>query len=273
MPESAPLEMTDLLLVTGAPRSGTSLMHHLLGSDALTLALPYEAKFISHQLMALRQSKAEFAACNHAFFDSPAAMSGHSRRYFDDIFAGLRRQHEVPILLFKDPALALALDEALELFPDARVVLMLRDPRDIVASLLEVGQRLEGRGADYAFRAENLPGVIHYALSHYAPAFELLRRPENQSRLLPVLYERFVQYPQQEIERLRQFTGLMLEGAMRRNWEVPAETPIQQAWSSDLYGQPISAERVGRYRQRLSPEALTLIETSCQGFMQVFGYA
>lgn len=275
MPESAPFDMPDLLLVVGSPRSGTTLMHHMLASDPLTLSIPYEAKFLSHHLNAYRLSKEDFAGYNHAFFSDPAEMREHSRRFFAGIFSELHQSHSVPILLFKDPAISLSLHEALELFPDARCVLMLRDPRDIVASLLEVGKRLETAGADYGFGLKNLPGVIHYALKHYGPAYELMNQASTQGRILPVLYERLVTHPEAELERLREFTGLMLGNYHPgQSWsgEVPADTPIQHAWTSELYGQPVSASRVGIYKRLLSPEAIQLIEANCQAFMQIFGY-
>lgn len=275
MPESAPFDMPDLLLVGGSPRSGTTLMHHILSTDPLTLSIAYEAKFLSHYLAAYGQSKQDFDAYNHAFFADSAELRQRTRAFCEGIFSELRQREGVPILLFKDPALSLHLHAALELFPDSRFVLMLRDPRDVVASLLQVGKRLEGAGADYGFRLENLPGVIHYAIKHYGPAYEALQDPHLRPRVLPVYYERLVQQPEAELERLRDFTGLMLHSYQpEHSWagEVPADTPVQHAWFSDLYGQPISPSRIGMYRYMLPPEAIQLIESSCRFFFEVFGY-
>jgi hypothetical protein len=269
-----PFDMPDLILVGGSPRSGTTLMHHILSQDQLTLSLAPEAKFIGAYLSAYRQSQADYSDYNHAFFSDRDQLRGQTQAFFNAIFDDLRQRHGVPILLFKDPALTLTLAEALELFPDCRFVLMLRDPRDMVASLLQVGQRLEGSGADYAFRPQNLPGVIHYAIKHYEPVYALLQDPQTRARILPVYYESLVLQPALEMERLRTFSGLMLaDYRPDQAWTgAPAITAIQRAWGSELYGQPLSAGRIGIYRRLLPPEAIRLIETSCRQYFEIFGY-
>ena len=158
-------------------------------------------------------------------------------------------------------------------------VVLLDEPTaqlDEQASARLMADLLETAGADYGFGLKNLPGVIHYALKHYGPAYELLQQETTRGRILPVLYESLVNQPEVELERLREFTGLML-GSYHpgQSWsgEVPADTPIQHAWTSELYGQPVSNSRVGNYRHLLSPEAIQLIEAHCQAFMQIFGYA
>ncbi|HEY9842710.1 MAG TPA: sulfotransferase [Candidatus Obscuribacterales bacterium] len=264
----------ELILVGGSPRSGTTLMHHILSTDPRSLAIPHEAKFLGHFLTAYRLSKQEFAAYNRHFFADLAALQAHSRAFFAGVFSGLAPKPD-DVLVLKDPAATLSLAEALEIFPASRCVLMLRDPRDIVASLLAVGQRLEGTDADYTFTIDNLPGVIHYAIKHYAQTYALLQDESARTRILPVYYERLVLQPEAELERLRNFTGLALNGYRPdQPWagDPPPRDPIQQAWVSELNGQALSQRRIGNYRNTLPPQAIWLIETSCRPFFQIFGY-
>jgi hypothetical protein len=140
------------------------------------------------------------------------------------------------------------MDWLMRLFPDAQVVHLIRDPRACVASLLDV----------HWWRGGFYDAVTTWVMSdRELKAFGRRAAPGTYYALR---YEDLLADPRSELEKLcgfldEEFDETMLEFATAANDIVPEH----KVWHS-LTHQPLDASRGERWRDRLQPEQVGLIE-------------
>lgn len=257
----------EFVFVTGCPRSGTTLTQAILAQAPNCFSSTAEAKFWGHYLEAFRKSRSLYASHHQAYF-SESQLEKQTRQCLLGLLEGLKH----PRLVFKDPWISSSLAELLHLLPEARCVVMLRDPRDILASLLEVGKRLSAHQASYSFRLDNLPGVLHYMQQHLTP-LEVLLNQGLPKQILCLKYEDLVTEPEAQIQVLESFTGWTLgnfdpHGPWAEEVELKDE---RHAWLSQHHGRAINRQSIGNYLS-LPARAIRAVEQYCGSFMQSFDY-
>lgn len=117
--------MTRLALVVGCPRSGTTWLENMLLAHPAAAGLPTGETFA---FLAARGLWAEVEARS----ELDAAL----RRFYDRVFGAALARAGADVYVEKTPAHAFYLREIVSLYPDARVVHVVRDGRDVVRSLL-----------------------------------------------------------------------------------------------------------------------------------------
>lgn len=154
------------------------------------------------------------------------------------------------------PALARA-------YPDARFILIRRDPRGILASLLQMMRRNPSQAA------HTISYMRHWR-KEVAVTDHLLEDRRLHERLLLVHYEELASKPQEGVERLAAFLGVEPEPGMLN--PVMGEGGEGNANSSygDLNG--ISSRPVERWREVLEPRMQRTIEYVCGPEMWASGY-
>lgn len=165
----------------------------------------------------------------------------------------------------KTPGHALWLPQIKELFPNARVLFSVRDPRDVLVSYDERWNK--GRlDTEYLIRTAAL---LKFYLTRLLtdPGF-----PPEQIHW--VKYESLVADPTQNLERICDFLGVRFEPSMlafyRRHANVARETADGQ--HHRLLSQPVTTDHIGRYEKALSPSQIALVERFLGNEMQSLGY-
>jgi hypothetical protein len=159
---------------------------------------------------------------------------------------------------------------------DARFVVMARDPRATAVSMMRVGERLAKAGMPntYPRDMERLGRRIEQA---YAFLFGSPRRIWGR-RLAWIQYERLVADPLRVARKLTDFTGLDLSGYDPRaawpGWNDGrvATEKVGGNYASDLWGKPVTAERVETWRDVLTEQEAQTILTMCPNITGMFGY-
>jgi hypothetical protein len=125
------------------------------------------------------------------------------REYLDALLApmvsGLAADE---LFLEKSPAHALFLPEILEMLPESRIIHLLRDPRDVVSSLLAASK---GWGRDWAPRQAEHAIVTWLNHVHAARAAAALARP---GQFVEMTYEALHRDPHCELAKTIAFLGL-----------------------------------------------------------------
>jgi hypothetical protein len=242
-----------LVFVVGCPRSGTSFLAGAIGSlpGFVDLGEVTPLKAVLPTLASLPPEKA----------------AGDLRRQLEalrrlGLVRGLRGVEQTPELAFMLPAVLVA-------YQEARVVHIVRDGRDVAASLLERGwlsASREGRddahlpyGAYSRFwvepeLAEEFPLVSDARRAAWAWRRYVTAARHESQRVLEIRYEDLALDPTSVAARIAEHLDAPLE---------PVERSLARA----------HAESLGRFRDDLTPEQLEDVELEAGPLLRSLGYA
>jgi len=255
--------------VGGFLRSGTTLVQSVL------CAAPGMHGMVG-EVLALR-GPVEGLARTLMYFDQ------HGRDYFDDpadavaVFGGqmqafverARARWGCTHVALKHPQLTPQFPLMARALPDARFVVVVRDPRDVVASALEG----RARGAD-EFEGWP-PRQIAAMWSRYATQALQSTDADYTRRLHVVRYEDLVRSPGPAVQKLAAATGLDLSGFDPEATVAPelqsGDRPTRPL-HSPLYGRALSPKRIGRYAQVLTPAQVAAVEAATGPVRAALGY-
>lgn len=152
----------------------------------------------------------------------------------------------------KTPQHWMFIDRITGIFPDARFVHLVRDPRDVVAGLLEMDWWNTGSARKTA---------RHWRRT--VEAAERARRTHGGDRHTIVRYEDLIVEPEPVLRALCDFLGLDFSDSMLdHRASAQRAFPRSEAAYKGLATRAIDPSRVGRYRTRLSPSQIRVIEAT-----------
>lgn len=273
------------IFVGGSQRSGTTLLTECLCSGSETNPYIGESGSLRALLQVHTMMEQRFEDESKLHFGSRPAMDeyfGSCLRLF--LSHTLATNKPAESLVLKEPHLTMYFPLLARLLPAAKFVMSVRDPRDVVTSMLRVGEKLKDQGKSHLFNSGNIPQIARSVQKFYAPVINLANSDSKfKAAVCWVKYEDLVAAPEQEIAKLRQFTGLKLEGfdpddhSMRTHEGHVASRAEDQRitpWISGLMKEKgVRASSVGRYRDKLSKKQIGEIEQTLKKFMNIFGYA
>jgi 2-polyprenyl-3-methyl-5-hydroxy-6-metoxy-1,4-benzoquinol methylase len=259
-----------VICIVGAPRSGTHLVNSVLCASDEVLPMLSEtvpAAFLLEAYEATRTHIRRFPGIHFESSEEARTLYGRTLREFVD---HLCRRYDREVCVFRSPRLSLSVPTLRELADDAeidlRVICMVRDPRDVAASMRVWSARQQARGmpplspdgrVPIGTTADELWDLGQWYLKNYrsilGPALD--GEPDDQ---LCVRYEDLVQRPAPTIRALGRFCGLSLHGsASGRGWktaQIPfsPEEPRVGLAVTELFGAAISDSSVGAWTRELS---------------------
>jgi hypothetical protein len=261
------------IIITGCRRSGTTLLTAILSRHPELLVHPYEAQFflelhqrygkqISDVSKAIRdlvehryRSESVTVESLFARFQStqPVSLAELSQGYLA-LWAGPSAQRCQ--LVFKHPALVFHLDMVFSLFPNARIIHLVRDPH---ANILSQRQRWT--------RASLWECIGWWRDAARAGHFLAETRPEICTE---VTYEQLVKTPHETIRNLCSVLGITYD---ERLLEFDLETRI---YSPGEDGNKDASKRapakMDAWKQHLTDLDIALIEQECKHEMAWWGY-
>lgn len=254
------------LVVTGVGRSGTSLVREILRAHPAVYGIPHETRYLREFLttfskldVVVEDALAYLAAlpsCPFKVFDTVWLRKQWVRaeasrlEFVQTLFESARRRYAGKTrVVLKDPDAVLALPELDSVLPNARVVICLRDPRAVLASM-----------KTYIPSRARLTGVEVWNRS-----LEVTKRwqRDHGDRTFLLQYEELVSNTESVIRRLCDFSELdyterMLDFKQPSGVYQPAGVILKSSLSS--------------WRSLLRPEEVCFIEKRCREGMQMLGY-
>ena len=259
------------IFVGGAPRSGTTLVQNVLDCHPKILGVP---EFLNLDRIVelrnrLRQGIARGAI--DAFASAPE-VDRLTVQFIEDLLLPLADRHGAPYLSEKTPSNALVFRELLELFPAARCIFVLRDPRAVIASMLEVGARAAAQGHPTQPWTRSLPAAVAYVQRYFRAA--CAAEADAPGRVLVLRYETLVTEPEAETRAVCDFLGLpwtdaMLSPASRSH---PGEQAIVR---TAIWYDPASFRRdpdpagIDMWKERLSARQKAVITLTFAGMPEM----
>jgi hypothetical protein len=153
----------------------------------------------------------------------------------------------------KTPHNALIVETLCQWYPGATIVHLLRDPRDAVASMLRM-----------PWAPKNVASNTYAWLRFNQGAWRSRHRPQY----LLVRYEDLVTQPELQLRRICAFAGEEYSPAML----VPNSDPSADRPWFDRAEEPVTAGRLGKWREELTANQVALVEWVVGEHMQTFGY-
>jgi Sulfotransferase family len=272
-----------VIFIGGCMRSGTTLVQRILCAGKGAHPLPAECQYLVSLLGAYREGSRTFDLFGRDYFGSAAAFDTFNRRILEAFLALARKRLGEPEhLVLKRPELAFHFSDLALLLPAVRFLLVVRDPRDTIVSMLEVAERHAARGiaGPLVAMGRDMDRLSGFFLDYYRDAYSHADRLTG--RLMTLKYENLVADPEAGLAALARFTGIGLD---RASLAAPDPAKVSGAWAS-LAGDPaysgafwseswmkeLSGDSVGRYRQALSAAEIAAIEARCAGFARSFKY-
>ena len=269
------------IIILGCPRSGTTLVQVMLHSHP-RIAIPPETRFLLPAYRErLRFGDLRAAASRRALGDFIVRTKGHR---FADL--GLGRDATVGRIVEGPPTLGSAvgivlrayaerfgrprwgdkrpayynhIEVVMRLFPNAKIVHVVRDPRDCVASLKRMPW----------WRTDSYHSVAAWAQSIDNTERAMRRWPGSVTR---VRYEQLVAEPEPALRALCVALGEDYDPAMAEPERLAdVAVPERKHWHSNTRVGP-TTRRVGRWKDDLEPWEVSLCETVLGGRMARLGY-
>ena len=171
----------------------------------------------------------------------------------------------------KAPLNVLAFEDLAALFPEAKFIHVIRDGRDVVVSLLERDWRNPRNGA--AFPHVTNAGA---AAAYWNGLANIGRKAEraigNSQRFFVLRYETLAHNPERTLHSLCKFLNASFDANLLKFYELELPLLGIERDSAARLRKPISNDRVGRWRTKLTPAQNKLIERHAGPMLDAFGY-
>lgn len=242
--QSAELPTRNFVFLTGSPRSGTTLLERILKSHSRVttsdeeVALP---KFILPKLMNFREHhRLTVDNLNQIEMER---ISEERDRYYRYISSMLGEDIAGRVHIDKNPSLVKLLPPVLRLFPEAKIIYVQRDPRDVLVSCYMRYLPLNTVSIDY-LELQQVADSIRRDLEIWSQLKEKMVNP-----FLEVRYEDLVNDFMKTTSRILKFVGLDWEEQVMnyRSNSVPVNSP-----TFEDVAKPIYSTAIGRWRNYAS---------------------
>lgn len=268
------------IFIGGSQRSGTTLLTQILGQDTSANPALAECAYFRSLLQAYSATRRERADEIPFYFDSQEHFRQFHRQILKQFLEHTQKRYApAEHLVLKEPHLTLFFPELYQLFPEAKLIMMMRDPRDTLASMYKVRQRIEKSGASHPLTQMSLAQMVQHYLDFYVPTFTS-QDAAYKEHCPFIRYEDLVSAPENLIETLRKLTGLPLDNF---DWKQPMTRihPLKEQgnqrvspWRTELRHQPLSAQNIGQYKALFKTEEIRLIEShpGVRAIFDMFAY-
>ncbi|MDZ7833617.1 MAG: sulfotransferase [Desulfobacterales bacterium] len=200
-----------LVFVGGSPRSGTTLVQRLLDSHSDIAGGPElnSLQEITH-LYENMVKRIDDKRIN--FYFNKTELKAIFRDFIDSLFRIVHERHNVKIISEKTPPNVLAFETLSEIVDDAFFIFVVRDPKDIVASLKKVRKRALEKKQSVPAHVKNLFLSVDCVYEHFKAGFSFYEK--NKDKTFIVKYEDLVNNPGKTAKDIVDFLGLPLENGM-----------------------------------------------------------
>lgn len=250
-PERGRYATLKLAFLGGHPRSGTTLLEQIVGAHPSVAALDESQAFTMIVAKLFNDSQQI----------SPARLNVIRRRYLEAVQRECGGSLTGKILLDKNPSPTAKLRIWLRVFPELRVLIALRDPRDVVISCYFQNLPLNPFNANFL--------TLERTARHYTNLMDVWLAVRQWEGLawMETRYEDTVTDLEKEGRRVNEFLGLGWDQAQGRFHEKSSSKQMYSPTYRDA-SQPVHARSVARwhaYEKHLGP-ILPILEPYCRAF-------
>jgi hypothetical protein len=263
--------------VGGSQRAGTTLLQILLCQAMSTNPMIREASYLRGLVQVYSYGKSDFEADTKDYFSSIEELQKYHSCILEEFIERVRNKYSgVTNLVLKEPHLTMLFPELYELLPESMFIVLIRDPRDIIASMINVGESISMQGKYHFFQDRNMLQLCNHVKSFYMPCFTC-KNKSFARQVLFIRYEDLVTKTAETIKTLVEYTGLQIEDKIEQSLindklGVKALPERYVSWYKNNNLSRITSASVGKYRETLSVSEIKKIELHASGLMRQYGY-
>lgn len=254
-------EQHQIAFLGGHPRSGTTLLEQILDANPDVLAFDEPSAF--HQEVEKRmQLKSSKPA--HELDELPLTLRREMRqRYVRSLLREVPVRPKQRVLVDKNPSPTMSLNLWLRVFPEVKVIIALRDPRDVIISCYFLNIMLNATNVNFL--------SLERTARHYVDLMDVWLRIRELGGFdwIESRYEDVVKALEPEGRKVTEFLGL----AWHPNQAAFYETARRKVLFAPTYHdvtQPIYQHAVKRW-QRYA-DALAPLQARLAPYCKAFGY-
>ena len=257
-------EHFQIAFLGGHPRSGTTLLEQILDTHPDVLAFDEPPAFAQEVLSRLTPGSPDGPGDVQALDALPVSRRAEMRqRYVKSLLREVPGQPSVRILLDKNPSPTMSLDVWLRVFPELKVIIALRDPRDVVISCFFLNIMLNVTNVNFL--------SLERTVKHYADLMDVWLRLRDLGGFewVETRYEDIVQNLENEGSRVTEFLGLSWHPRQAQFYDQSRRKFLYAPTYHDVT-QPVYRRSVRRWERYA--EALEPFRSRLAPFCRAFGY-
>jgi Flp pilus assembly protein TadD len=247
----------------GHPRSGTTLIEQILDAHPEVLAFD-EPEAISHEVVRRIGGPPARGPGLEALESLARGRRAILReRYVKSLLREAGAQPQTKVLLDKNPSPTASLHIWLRVFPELKVIIALRDPRDVIISCFFLNVMLNATNVNFL--------SLERTAKHYADLMDVWLRLRDLGgfQWIETRYEDVVANLQSEGKRVTEFLGLQWHPDQARYYQTARRKVLFAPTYYDVT-QPVYQRAVGRWERYR--EALEPIQPRLVPYCKAFGY-
>ncbi len=260
------------IFVGGPPRSGTTILQRLLCASRHTNPMVGEAEHFFYLVQAYAAALGQFESKTKYYFSREELVRYHREMAADYLERFRAKFGDGTKLVLKSPWYTKFFPNLLDLVPQAQYVLIVRDPLDIVASQIEVGERQQERDGVNYYPRERLEKIVADINDIYLPI--LGHREWFGDRLITVKYENLMT-KKAPLKRLSKFLNLPDLAEVSGNVDaglVNFRESSDQDFFTQLWEEGLTDSRIGRHKGWLSEEEIGIVKKQTRQIRDAFDY-
>jgi hypothetical protein len=251
-------------LLGGHPRSGTTLLEQILGAHPSVRAIDESEAFVTEvaDKLAPPPPAAPLQAAGLSSL-SPSRLAELRGRYWKSLLRETEGEDSADVLLDKNPSPTASLHLWLRVFPESKVLIALRDPRDVVLSCLFQNLALTPMNANFL--------SLERAVKHYQDLMDVWLRLRELGGFdwMETRYEDLVADVEKEGRRVTAFLGLDWHESQARSHEAARRQLIFSPTYSDV-AKPVHNRAIGRWKHYAA--AMEPWQEKLARYGRAFGY-
>jgi len=254
-----------LALLGGHPRSGTTLIEQILGAHPAVRAFDESEAFVGEVGNKLASPPPAAPLSAHALCALSAVRRNEfRRRYLKSLFREAEGHSAAEVLLDKNPTPTASLHLWLRVFPESKVLIALRNPRDVVISCFFQNLALTPHNANFL--------SLERTVKHYADLMDTWLRMRRLGGFdwMETRYEDVVAGLETEGRRVTEFLGLSWHDDQAACHEAAGGKLVFSPTYSEV-AKPVHDRAVGRWRNYTG--ALEPFLPRLAPYARAFGYS
>lgn len=252
-----------IIFLGGSPRSGTTLAQNMLDSHPDILGGP---EFLHIPDIIHLRSKLQGSVAK-GWIDlicTSEKVDEEIRRLLTNILIPFADRHNSQLISEKTPENVLVFSKLVEIFPESKFLLVVRDPRAIIASMLSVGNKARSKGEKPAYFTANVRSSISYVKRCLDEGFKASH--DNPGKIHTIVYEKLVSDPEPEAQKICAYLGvewkpdMLKPGEKKHLGEAAITTNSKEIWyDAKTYNSNPNTASLEKWREQLSQSQLYAI--------------